>query len=77
LGQKISKYSIFLIEEVGFENITFKKTGEENKKQFFQDYKLLIAIVADVISELDPKFEYPHSLATSLFEMANDHISLA
>jgi AcrR family transcriptional regulator len=54
-----------------------KAVDKENKKQFFQDYKQLIAIVADVISELDPKFEYPHSLATSLFEMANDHIYFA
>ncbi len=54
-----------------------KEVDKENKKLFFQDYKELIAIVAEVISEIDPSFEYPHSLASSLFEMSNDQIYFA
>lgn len=54
-----------------------KEVVAENKKEFFQDYKELIALVAAVILEIDPSFEYPHSLASSLFEMSNDHIYFA
>lgn len=30
-----------------------------------------------MISEINPKFPYPHTLASNLFEMANNHIYFA
>ena len=54
-----------------------KAVDEENKEGFFLSYKALIQKVADVIHEIDPKFKYPHSFATSLFEMANNQIFFA
>jgi len=54
-----------------------KKVDEENKGGYFSSYKVLIGEVAEVILEIDPNFPYPHSFASSLFEMANDQIFFA
>ncbi|NND15586.1 MAG: hypothetical protein HKN89_04620 [Eudoraea sp.] len=54
-----------------------KNVDKENKEGFFMSYKALIQKVADVILEIDAKFPYPHSFATSLFEMANNQIFFA
>ncbi|MEM1319194.1 MAG: TetR/AcrR family transcriptional regulator [Bacteroidota bacterium] len=54
-----------------------KTVDEENREGFFLNYKSLAAKVADVIMELNPKFPYPHALASNLFEMANNHIYFA
>ncbi len=54
-----------------------KAIDEENKEGFFLNYKKLSEKIADVISELNPKFPYPHTLASNLFEMANNHIYFA
>ncbi len=54
-----------------------KTVDKENKEGFFLNYKRLSEKVADVISELNPAFPYPHALASNLFEMANNHIYFA
>ncbi len=54
-----------------------KNVDEENKDGFFRSYKQLIQKVADVIHEINPKFPYPHSFASNLFEMANNQIYFA
>lgn len=54
-----------------------KNVDSENSKGFFINYKKLVAKVADVILEINPKFPYPMALATNLFEMANNHIYFA
>lgn len=54
-----------------------KDVDEENKQGFYKSYKMLIQKVADVITELDRKFPYPHSFASNLFEMANNEIYFA
>ena len=54
-----------------------KEVDNENKDGFFINYKKLSDKVADVIIEVNPKFPYPHTLASSLFEMANNHIYFA
>ena len=54
-----------------------KNIDEENKQGFYLSYKALIQKVADVILEIDPKFPYPHSFASNLFEMANNEIFFA
>ena len=51
-----------------------KTVDKENQEGFFLNYKRLSEKVADVISELSPNFPYPHTLASNLFEMANNHI---
>lgn len=54
-----------------------KAVDEENKEGFFLSYKRLAEKVADVIRDVQPSFPYPRALATSLFEMANNHIYFA
>lgn len=51
-----------------------KLVDDENKNGFFLNYKSLSKKVADIISEVNPTFKYPRALASSLFEMANNHI---
>ncbi len=54
-----------------------KNIDDENKQGFYKSYKTLIQKVADVILEINPNFPYPHSLASNLFEMANNEIFFA
>ncbi len=54
-----------------------KSVDEENKDGFFLSYKRLTEKVADVILEVDSEFPYSHTLASNLFEMANNHIYFA
>ena len=54
-----------------------KEVDKKNEKGFFRNYEHLITSVAEVILEINPKFEYPYALATSLFEMSNDHLHFA
>lgn len=54
-----------------------KSVDKENKEGFFLNYKKLAEKVASVIRELNPAFPYPHTLASNLFEMANNHIYFA
>lgn len=54
-----------------------KEVDKENTDGFFLNYKNLCSKVASVISEVNPKFPYPHTLASNLFEMANNHIYFA
>lgn len=54
-----------------------KEVDKDNTEGFFLNYKKLSSKVADVISEVNPAFKYPHALASNLFEMANNHIYFA
>ncbi len=54
-----------------------KEVDIENSKGFFKNYKDLIKIVSQVALEINPNFKYPHSFASSLFEMSNNHIYFA
>jgi len=54
-----------------------KNIDKENQHGFYLNYKLLIQKIADVILEIDGKFPYPHSFATTLFEKANNEIYFA
>jgi AcrR family transcriptional regulator len=71
-----SKLHSVIIAE-GIKAYRTKEVDEENGKGFFRNYKQLIATVAGVISEINPTFEYPHALASNLFEMSNNHIYFA
>jgi len=50
---------------------------EENKAGLFLSYKKLVKVVADIISDINPTFKYKTSLASNLFEMANNQIYFA
>jgi AcrR family transcriptional regulator len=54
-----------------------KQVDNENKDGFFLNYKALAGKIAGIISEINPDFQYPRTLASNLFEMANNHIYFA
>lgn len=68
-------HSVVIAE--GIKAYRTKEVDEENGKGFFKNYKQLITMVAEVILEINPEFEYPYSLASNLFEMSNNHIYFA
>lgn len=54
-----------------------KAVDRENAQGFFVSYKNLATSVSNVISDINPEFQYPFTLATNLFEMSNNHIYFA
>ena len=48
-----------------------KQVEEDNKQHFFKPYKDLCAVVGTIISECNPKYKYPKSLASTIIEMAH------
>lgn len=54
-----------------------KEVDAENKNGFFLTYKSLNKKLADIIAEIKPDYEYPRALASTLLEMANNHIYFA
>lgn len=61
----------------GLKTYYTKEVTEENSKGFFKNYKQLVALISEVVLEIDPHFKYPHAFATTLFEMSNNHIYYA
>ncbi len=54
-----------------------KQVDEENKDGFFLTYKALNKKIADIISEVNTGYPYARALASTLLEMANNHIYFA
>lgn len=54
-----------------------KAVDKENKQGFFLTYKSLCKAIAKIIQEIKPGYAYPHTLASTMLEMANDHIYFA
>lgn len=50
-------------------NVT--KDNEDNKATLFKPYKDLCARIAGFIKEYNPKYKYPHSLSSTIIEMAH------
>lgn len=48
-----------------------KQVGEDNKQHFFKPYKDLCAVIGTIISECNPNYKYPKSLASTIIEMAH------
>lgn len=54
-----------------------KEVDQENKVQLFSSYKELVIFLSGIILEVKSDFPYPTSLASNLFEMANNQIYFA
>jgi len=50
---------------------------QENKHGFFIPYKELVGRIAKIMEEINPKFAYAKSLASTLFDMINNQIYFA
>ena len=53
------------------------EVDDDNRDGLFGCYKSLVCRVAELISEVNPNFEYSVSLASNLFEMANNQVYFA
>lgn len=53
------------------------EVDKENSIGLFKSYKDLAAIIASIISEVNPAFKYPNALASNLFEMINNQLYFA
>ena len=62
-------YEIVMAE--GAKSFLTKHVTEDNKAKFFKPYKDLCARIASFIKEFNRKYEYPHSLATTIIETAH------
>lgn len=48
-----------------------KQVEEDNKQQFFKPYKDVCALVSEIISEQNPDYKYPKTLASTIIEVAH------
>ena len=48
-----------------------KKVDSENREGLFEGYKRLVQRVSDVVLEIDPDFEYPHMLVSTVIEASH------
>ncbi len=55
----------------GAKSFLTKHVTEDNKHKLFKPYKDLCARIAGFIKEYNPKYKYPHSLSTTIIEMAH------
>lgn len=62
-------YEIVMSE--GAKSFLTKQVAEDNKAKLFKPYKDLCARIAGFIKEYNPKYKYPHSLASTIIEMAH------
>lgn len=62
-----------LVVEEGSKSYLTKHITEENKDKLFKPYKDLCALFSGIISECDPTFKFPQSLATTIIETSHSH----
>lgn len=55
----------------GSKSYLTKHVGEDNKQQYFKPYKDLCNTVGEIILECNANYKYPHSLASTIIEMAH------
>jgi len=60
-----------IVMSEGAKSFLTKHVTEDNKHKLFKPYKDLCARIACFIKEYNPKYKYPHSLATTIIEMAH------
>jgi AcrR family transcriptional regulator len=48
-----------------------KQVNQDNKQEYFKPYKDLCNTIGEIILECNPKYKYPHSLASTIIEMAH------
>lgn len=62
-------YEIVMAE--GAKSYLTKHVAEDNKAKLFKPYKDLCAKIAGFIKEYNPKYKFPHSLSSTIIEMAH------
>lgn len=62
-------YEIIMAE--GAKTYLTKQVKEDNALKLFKPYKDLCNFIADLFSEYSPQYQYPHSLSSTIVEMAH------
>ena len=60
-----------IIVSEGCKSYLTKYVEEDNKQQYFKPYKDLCNTVGDIILECNIQYKYPHSLASTIIEVAH------
>ena len=60
-----------IIVSEGCKSYLTKYVEEDNKQQYFKPYKDLCNTVGDIILECNVQYKYPHSLASTIIEVAH------
>lgn len=60
-----------IVMSEGAKSFLTKHVAEDNKAKLFKPYKDLCARIAGFIKEYNPKYKYPHSLASTIIELAH------
>lgn len=60
-----------LILREGNKSFLHKYVDEDNKKYIFKPYKELVGRIAAIFRQINPKFEFPRSLASTMVEMGH------
>lgn len=68
----ISEYEAYkLIMWEGSKTFLTRNVSEDNKDKLFKPYKDLCARFASMITEYNPNYKFPHSLASTIIEMSH------
>jgi hypothetical protein len=62
-------YQLIMYE--GSKSYLTRNVSKDNKDRLFKPYKDLCERISSIIKEYNPKYKFPHSMASSLLEMAH------
>jgi len=65
------KEAYFLIMWEGSKSYLTRNVNKDNKDRLFKPYKDLCERISIIIKEYNPKYKFPHSMASTLLEMAH------
>lgn len=66
-----------IVVKEGIKAYHINQVDKENEMGFFTPYKALNQKIASIISEVNPDFPYPNTLASNLLEMSNNQMYFA
>ncbi len=70
--EHVNEYMLHqIIIEEGSKAYMTKHVEDDNKLHYFKPYKHLCAAIGEMISQCNPNYKYPRSLATTIVEMAH------
>ena len=66
-----------IIQKESSKSYHIQDVDKENEDGLFIPYKTLVGKLASIILEINPAFDYPRSLSSTIFEMTNNQIYYA
>ena len=66
---ELESYKLVILE--GSKSYLTRRVNKDNKDRLFKPYKDLCERFSSIIKEYNPKYKFPHSLASTILEMAH------